>query len=46
MLVNENVIEQLCVDAGSTRTQKAKKYQIDIEISTNMSYYYTYRGYF
>ena len=28
MLVNENVIEQLCVDAGSTRTQKAKKYQM------------------
>ena len=24
MLVNENVIEQLCVDAGSTRTQKTK----------------------
>ena len=28
MLVNENVIEQLCIDAGSTRTQKAKKYQM------------------
>ena len=29
MLVNENVIEQLCVDAGSTRTQKAKKISND-----------------
>ena len=28
MLVNENIIEELCLDAGSTRTQKAKKYQM------------------
>ena len=28
MLVNENIIEQLCIDARSTRTQKAKKYQM------------------
>ena len=27
MLVNENIIEQLCIDAGSTRAEKAKKYQ-------------------
>ena len=24
MLVNENIIEELCADAGSTRTQEAK----------------------
>ena len=28
MLVNEDIIEQLCIDAGSTRTQKARKYQM------------------
>ena len=28
MLVNENVIEQLCMDAGNARTQKARKYQM------------------
>ena len=28
MLVNENVIEQLCMDAGHARTQKARKYQM------------------
>ena len=28
MLVNENVIEQLCIDAGHARTQKARKYQM------------------
>ena len=28
MLVNKDIIEQLCIDAGSTRTQKARKYQM------------------
>ena len=28
MLVNENVIEQLCMDAGNARTQKARRYQM------------------
>ena len=28
MLVNENVIEQLCMDAGHARTQKARRYQM------------------
>ena len=27
MLVNEKIIEELCLDAGTERTQKAKQYQ-------------------
>ena len=26
MLVNKDVIEELCIDAGESRTEKAKKY--------------------
>ena len=35
MLVNPQIIEELCIDAGETRTQKAKKYKNEgrVEIS-------------
>ena len=32
MLVNENVIEQLCMDAGKVITQKARQYQIQKKV--------------
>ena len=39
MLVNENIIEELCTDAGSTRTQKAKKYQMQGKVAiTKLEY--------
>lgn len=39
MLVNENIIEELCTDAGSTRTQEAKKYQMQGKVAiTKLEY--------
>ena len=32
MLVNENILEQLCMDAGNARTQKAQKYQMQGQV--------------
>ena len=53
MLVNEDIIEQLCIDAGSTRTQKARKYQmmgkvvitkVEYENQTILRYMQEYTG--